>query len=237
MVLVDEAAPQGNYWGGDQNIPTPRPTYQINSSHPGTDAAASASAAFAAAALLYSGNGTSLANSAWTSTALADATYSALLLTHAEQLYQFAQTAKQRLYQDSVPQATSYPSDTYQDDLILAAIWLYRATSNSTYLSDAVSLYSTAKLQGSNAVFNWASKVPALPILLAQSVTDGSAQTYEQESHRYFDVLVNAGTKANDKNTAYYTDGGLLVRLIESCSSGMTIDCWRTVLLWRFESS
>jgi endoglucanase len=71
------------YWGGDQNIPNPRPSYQVNASAPGTDAAASAAASFAASYLLYSGT-SSLANpSSWSSRALVNQAYADTLLPHA----------------------------------------------------------------------------------------------------------------------------------------------------------
>jgi endoglucanase len=178
--------------------------------NPGTDAAASAASAFAAASLLYSGNGSSI-NSRWTSTTLRNATYAATLLTHAEQLYAYARTAEQKLYSESVPEASSYPSNSYEDDLVLAAIWLYRATANQTYLSDAISIYNSSELAGSNAVFNWASKTPALPILLAQSTEGNAREPYIQETERYFNVIVNAPRKSNSKNAPFFTGDGLLV--------------------------
>lgn len=186
-----------DYWGGDLNIPKSRPSYQINGTNPGTDAAAGASAAFSACSALYSQRSF---NGKYSSPAsLANSSYAATLLTHAQQLYSFAVNAPggQKTYQTSVPAvAKSYKSNSFQDELTIAALFLAWATNSTTLYQQAESYYSKFGLAGGDDVFNWDSKTPGLAVLFAQ-ITQSSAgiggnlANWQQEAERYFDVIVN----------------------------------------------
>ncbi|KAE9410328.1 glycoside hydrolase family 9 protein, partial [Gymnopus androsaceus JB14] len=201
-VAVGNTDIDDDYWGGDQDIPGPRPSYQINDTSPGTDAAAGISAAFAACSYLYYGGSlspVSIGKSNVNSTApasLQNTTYAATLLSHATELYSFAVNASggMALYQDSVPEvAESYPSGGYGDELVYAGLWLSLAvnasqsantnSSNSTanisslspqqYYSLAESYYGQFKLSGQNPVFNWDDKTAGTYILFAQMASLG----------------------------------------------------------------
>ncbi|KAG8755428.1 hypothetical protein FRC14_004052, partial [Serendipita sp. 396] len=146
-VLVGDDRRDNDYWGGDQNIPTPRPVYQVNDTNPGTDVAAATSAAFSSCALVY-GNKT-LSSSASVPNAMVNSTYSNVLLTHSRQLLSFAvnATAGMQLYQKAVPQiADIYASSSYYDDLALASIFLGIADSSSTYLQLAKTYWDKGAL-------------------------------------------------------------------------------------------
>lgn len=59
------------------------------------------------------------------SIALADANYSSTLLSHAQDLYQFANSSKRQTYQTAVPAAgDAYASSNFGDDLTWAALWV-----------------------------------------------------------------------------------------------------------------
>lgn len=184
------------YWGGDLTIPTPRPSYQINDTAPGTDVAAGTSAAFSACAALYDNRGF---NGSFTNPAsLQNATYAQTLLAHAQSLYSFAvnATGGQKTYQNSVPAvAQSYPSSSYEDELTLAALFLAWAENCTDLYQQATNYYDQFSLQGQNSVFNWDSKTPALPILFAQiaqsnSGLGGNFSSWQAEAERYFDDIV-----------------------------------------------
>lgn len=66
-----------------------------------------------------------------------DPTYSATLLTDAK-LYTFAKTYQGK-YSDSIPDAAKFYRSWsgYKDELAWAAAWLYYATGDSSYLTDA----------------------------------------------------------------------------------------------------
>jgi endoglucanase len=188
------------YWGGDQGIPTNRPSYAINDTRPGTDAAAGASAAFSACAALYSGKGF---NGSYSNrpASLQNETYAQTLLTHAQQLYTFAvnATGGQKTYQSSVPQvAASYGSSSYGDELTIAALFLAWANASATYYDEAQHYFQQYQLSGENGVFNWDSKTPGIYVLFAQiaqssSGLGGNVTTWQAECERYFDAIVNNG--------------------------------------------
>ncbi|KAF8517862.1 9 glycosyl hydrolase [Gautieria morchelliformis] len=229
FVQVADSRTDTSYWGGDQNIPGPRPSFQINDISPGTDAAAQASAAFSSCSLLYSQ--THIAPTS-TPASLTNTSYAQILLTHAAQLYDFAVNASggQRTYQTSVPQvAETYPSTSYGDDLAIAAL-LLALTNTSTALantsvtnltvadltparlfSQAQSFWTQYALSGQDGVFNWDDKTPALPVLFAQAAlvrpdfaTGHNSSSWTVEAERYFDRIISG------KGRGVLTEGGLL---------------------------
>jgi endoglucanase len=190
------------YWGGDLDIPTPRPSYQINDTHPGTDAAAGASAAFSACSNLYSSR---TFNGPYQPPAsLNDTSYAEKLLTHAQDLYSFAINAKggMKTYQKSVPAvADSYGSSSYEDEVTIAALLLAWATKDTSLYQQAEDYYKKFGLAGNDGVFNWDSKTPGIAVLFAQiaqsdSPLGGNLSTWQAEAERYFDNIINSQGRA-----------------------------------------
>src|SRR5690606_41765555 len=93
---------------------------------PGRDLAAGTPAAFAAASLVFRSS---------------DPAYANTLLTHARQLYTFAETAPQQEYETCAPVGGIYESwSGFRDELVFGAIWLAQATSgteSANYLAKA----------------------------------------------------------------------------------------------------
>ncbi|KAI0306950.1 family 9 glycosyl hydrolase [Multifurca ochricompacta] len=210
-VQVADANLDNAYWGGDLNIPQDR--HRIRSMtpgeavFPGTDAAAGASAAFAACSNLYANRNLGPSFSAPAS--LQNSSYADILLTHARDLYAFAQT-----YQTAVPQAgVAYASSSYGDELAMAALLLSWATNSSDYYSQAESYYKQYSLGGTDFVFNWDSKTPGLVVLFAQLANAGAGaggsfagnlSGWQVEAERYFDRILNGG------GPSFKTNSGLL---------------------------
>ncbi|KAF5369970.1 hypothetical protein D9758_001185 [Tetrapyrgos nigripes] len=201
------------YWGGDQHIPEPRPSFQINNTHPGTDAAAAASAAFASCSNLYAGRGFNRGQAYQPPASLTNSSYADTLLNHSQQLYSFAINASGGWlkYQKSVPIVTdSYASSGYGDELTIAALFLSAATNSSSYYQDALDYYKQFSLSGQDAVFNWDSKTPGVYVLFAQlaqagyEFASGELSSRQMECERYFDNIVN------NKSKATLTPGGLI---------------------------
>lgn len=92
--------------------------------------------------------------------------------------------------------ATSYKSNSFTDELTIAALFLSWATNSSSLYQEAESYYSKFGLSGGDDVFNWDSKTPGLAVLFAQ-ITQSSASigrnlaSWQQEAERYFDAIVN----------------------------------------------
>jgi endoglucanase len=210
FVQVGNADLDDAYWGGDLGIPQNRPSYQINDTSPGTDAAAGASAAFAACSNLYANR--NLGSSYSTPASLQNSSYAATLLTHAQDLYTFAVNASggQQTFQTAVPEAgIAYPSSSYGDDLAMAALFLASATNSSEYYSQAEGYYHQYSLGATTAVFNWDSKAPGLAVLFAQLANAGAPfagnlSGWQTAAERYFDRILNGG------GPSFKTNGGLL---------------------------
>lgn len=216
-VQVGNSMLDNEYWGGDQNIPTPRPSYAINSTNPGTDAASCMAAAFAISSLLYTPSVLlNTSNQQASPSAIQNSTYASQLLTHAEDLYGFAMNSTIVRYAESVPEAgEAYNSSTIGDNLALAALSLALTTNSSAYYSDAYAHYKSYSLSNSQAVLNWDSKIPAVYLLFNQiavarpnlAVGAGLSvnQTgWQKEMETYLDRAI-AGS-----GNGYYTKGGLL---------------------------
>ncbi|KAG8834321.1 hypothetical protein FRC17_009160 [Serendipita sp. 399] len=210
-VLVGDDRRDNDYWGGDQNIPTPRPTYQINDTHPGTDVAAATSAAFSSCALVYANKTLS---SASIPIALINATYSDVLLTHSRQLLSFAvnATAGMQFYQKAVPEiADIYPSTSYYDDLAFASIFLGVADSSPALLQLAKTYWDKGSLAQGDLALTWDDKNSAIPVLMAEALSSlptlSSAQdinVWKAQAEKMLDQIVAA------KGPGHLTDGGLL---------------------------
>jgi hypothetical protein len=58
----------------------------------------------------------------------------------------------------------SYRSGDYKDELVWGAVWLYRATSDNSYLTTAEQLYNEFGLQNWNGGFTWDSKISGVEV-------------------------------------------------------------------------
>ncbi len=100
-----------------------RNSYKIDETHPGSDLAGETAAALASASIIFKDS---------------DPTYSAILIKHAKQIYEFADNFR-GVYSTSMPQASAFYKSYsgYQDELCWGAIWLYLATNDVAYLDKA----------------------------------------------------------------------------------------------------
>ena len=57
-------------------------------------------------------------------------------------------------------------SDRYEDELIWAAAWLYKATGESEYLTKAEEMYASREQTWVSWSFDWADKLPGAQLLL-----------------------------------------------------------------------
>jgi hypothetical protein len=71
----------------------------------------------------------------------------------------------------------SYRSWDYNDELVWAAAWLYRATNDNTYLNTAESLYNEFGLQYGNGNLGWDNKVTGVQVRCVQKLTFNVSDT------------------------------------------------------------
>lgn len=106
-------------------------------------------------------------------------------------------TGGQQTYQTDVPVIqNSYPSSGYGDDLTMAALWLSLATNSSSFYDEASGYFSKYQLQNQDAIFNWDSVTPGLPILFAQISQSypnigGNTSQWQSQAEWYFDRIVS----------------------------------------------
>lgn len=178
--------------GPDTGIPTPRPSYSISSDAPGTDAAALTAAAFASASYLFRNQ-------------LNDSNYADELLSHAESVYAFAESATPwQTYATAVTAAKGlYETNTYTNQLVYGALWLYRATGNTTYRDKASSYFDQFNLGSTPVVvMDWSDQTGAVFVLGAE--LDSSNTKYKNAAINYLDTIIHGS------NPCTYTSGGLL---------------------------
>lgn len=238
-VQVGDADLDNAYWGGDRGIPTPRTSYAINSTSPGTDAAAQAAAAFAACSALY--NNRTLSQPA--PNGITNTSYASTLLQHAQQLYNFATNSSvpQVTYQASVPSvADAYASSGFQDELAIAALFISLAGNSSDAYSQASQVYrkqGLSKHLEDDAVFNWDEKSPGVALLAAQiaqkypELANGTGVDWKSDLNNYFDRIVS------NSGRSFLTSGGLLYYPGDSDDATLNPALNAAMLLLRYADS
>jgi endoglucanase len=133
------------------HIFTERTSFKVDTSTPGSDVAGMASSALSIASLIFEPT---------------DPSYAATCLTHATELFKFADT-----YKGKNPLDNFYQSGGYLDDLTWAAIWMYIATEDSTYLDKARS-YMPLETLGGNWTHCWDDVSYGAVLKIAQATKD-----------------------------------------------------------------
>ncbi len=164
----------------DMNVP--RPAFKIDAQNPGTDLAAEAAAALAAAAVVFQPT---------------DPQYASRLIANAEQLYAFAQTYQDR-YSNSIADTQKFyrSDDGFEDELAWGATWLYKATGNQAYLNTAEANYD-----GLGWTQSWGDKNFGTSVLLAQEKPNNVR--YQQDAEQWLNNWTGGG------GGVQYTPGGL----------------------------
>ncbi|KAM7266637.1 hypothetical protein ACFE04_004534 [Oxalis oulophora] len=143
-------------WMRAEEMTTPRTSYKIDESHPGSDLAGETAAALAAASIAFRKS---------------DPKYSNELITHANQLFEFAKT-HQGKYSDSIPQAHFYTSSGFEDELLWAAAWIYKATNDNSTLD----YLQHASNGGTRSMFSWDDKYSGVQLLVGQLILSSSIE-------------------------------------------------------------
>jgi endoglucanase len=187
------------WWGPSEVYPRAAPAYKIDSSCGGSELAAETAAAMAAASMVFKAS---------------DAAYSATLLTHARQLYNLADTKRQK-YVECITDAQSFYNSWsgYNDELAWGAVWLYRATGEQAFLDKAESFVNTtaagfgAEGQSGQLPYKWThdwdSKHYGTYLLLSRLTGKAKYSEAIERNLAYW----TTGTPQGERVT--YTPGGL----------------------------
>lgn len=159
-------------WQRPEDMTTDRHAYKIDQEHPGSDLAGETAAAMAAASIVFRRH---------------NPTYSRLLLKHAYQLFDFADKYRGK-YSSSLSVARKYyPSVSgYNDELLWAAAWLYKASGSQYYLDY---LGKNGDVMGGTSwlmkEFGWDAKYAGVQVLVAKFLLEGKAGGNAEVFGRY----------------------------------------------------
>ncbi|AEI10553.1 glycoside hydrolase family 9 protein [Cellulomonas gilvus] len=175
-VQVGDGEADHKWWGPAEVMTMARPSMKITASCPGSDVAGETAAAMAASSLVFAED---------------DPAYAAKLVTHAKQLYSFADTYR-GAYSDCVTGAAAYYKSWsgYQDELVWGAYWLYKATGDAAYLAKAEAEYDKLGTENQSTTRSykwtvaWDNKQFATYALLAMET---GKQKYVDDANRWLD--------------------------------------------------
>ncbi|XP_066945456.1 endoglucanase E-4-like [Macrobrachium rosenbergii] len=172
------------YWGRPEQMTMSRPSFKITSSAPGSDLAGETAAALAAASIVFKD---------------VDSGYSSQCLEAAKDLYDFADQYRQT-YDTSIPQAGDFYKSWsgYGDELCWSALWMFRATGDSSYLQKARGHWDEFSLQYGAQGFNWDDKKAGVYALYTMMDSDS---LFRDTFSQFLSYL---------RNDAQYTPGGLI---------------------------
>ncbi|CAA7410120.1 unnamed protein product [Spirodela intermedia] len=174
-------------WERPEDMDTPRTLSKITPSSPGTEAAADAAAALASAYIVFRG---------------VDANYSANLLAKSRTLFDFADKYRGS-YQKSCPFYCSYSG--FQDELLWAAAWLYKATKESRFLRFLTDNQGWSTRMNE---FSWDNKYAGAQVLLAKEYVGGATGLARYKSDA--DSFVCSLMPRSSSRQIRTTPGGLL---------------------------
>ncbi|KAK4439764.1 Endoglucanase 11 [Sesamum alatum] len=180
-------------WQRPEDMTTSRRAYKLDEENPGSEVAAETAAAMAAASIVFRRT---------------NPHYSHLLLEHAQQY--------RGKYDKSIGGAKGYYTSVsgYMDELLWAALWLYKATDNSIYLNYA--LHNALPFGGITwaiSEFSWDVKYAGLQIIASTLPMQGKnneqlqiLQQYRSKAEHYICSCLNKNNSTNVQRTP----GGLL---------------------------
>jgi len=182
------------WWGSAEVMRMDRPSYKVDAANPGTDLAGETAAALAAISMVFAQD---------------DPTYSATLLSHARELYSFADTYRGK-YSDAITDAQAFYNSWsgYQDELVWGALWMYRATNEAAYLEKAKTEYGSLSTENQSTLksFKWSQawddKSYGSYVLMANLTGESE---YEVDAERWLDYW----TTGYEGQRIKYTPGGL----------------------------
>lgn len=184
------------WWGPAEVMQMERPSFKIDASCPGSDLAGETAAALAASSIIFRDT---------------DPAYADKMLTHAKQLYEFADKYRGK-YSDCITDAANFYRSWsgYHDELTWGATWLYLATQDQAYLDKAIASTNDWGSEGQTPYWGykwthaWDDKHYGAQLLLARITGD---EKFVTSTERHLDYWTT-GTKDTGERITY-TPGGL----------------------------
>ncbi|XP_057977656.1 endoglucanase 11-like [Malania oleifera] len=187
-------------WQRPEDMTTSRHAYKIDVDNPGSDLAGETAAALAAASIVFR---------------TTNPHYSHLLLHHAQQLFEFGEKYRGS-YDGSVGAAKGYyPSVSgYKDELLWAALWLYKATDTAEYLRYAVeNAHELGGVTWAISEFSWDVKYAGLQLLASMLLMEEKHRVHKYTLEQYrskAEFYLCSCLNKNNESNVHRTPGGLL---------------------------
>ncbi len=179
-----------SWWGASEVMQMNRPSFKVDRNNPGSTAAGEAAAALAACSAVYKD---------------IDGEYSELCLSHAKQLYEFAESTKSDAGYTAANGFYNSHSGFY-DELTWAAVWLNIATGDGSWLDKARSYLPQCDANPKWALC-WDNKSMGAVCLLAKLTGDKSYGTQLEEC---LDWWNGGGITMSPKGLAWLDQWGSL---------------------------
>ncbi|GLT57521.1 hypothetical protein SLA2020_304870 [Shorea laevis] len=188
-------------WQRPEDMTTSRQAFKVDEENPGSDVAGETAAALAAASVVFRKT---------------NPRYSHLLLRHAKQLFEFGDKYRGK-YDASIAAAKlHYPSVSgYKDELLWAALWLYRATHKEDYYLN----YALENAQDFGGItwavkeFSWDIKYAGVQIIASMLINEEKPKEHNNILEQYrskAEYYLCACLNKNNGSNAEHTPGGLL---------------------------
>ncbi|KAK6936323.1 Glycoside hydrolase family 9, partial [Dillenia turbinata] len=203
ILFVQVGDPYGDHdcWERPEDMDTPRTAYAVSAKHPGSEVSGEIAAALAASSLAFKS---------------VDAPYSKALLDRALMVFKFADTYRGS-YNDSLGKwVCPFYCDFngYEDELVWAAAWLYKATNAAEYIKYVRdNIYSISNIPtssndgGSIGEFGWDAKHGGINVLVSE-MTGNKEEPFSSNAGR----LVCALLPESPTKWVEYSPGGLMFR-------------------------
>ncbi|XWS51827.1 hypothetical protein CRYUN_Cryun11dG0015800 [Craigia yunnanensis] len=189
-------------WQRPEDMTTSRRAYKVDEKNPGSDVAGETAAAMASASIVFRKT---------------NPHYSHLLLQHAQQLFEFGDKFRGK-YDESVRVVKGYyPSVSgFKDELLWAALWLYKATDKEDYLRYALEKANEfGGITWAITEFSWDVKFAGLQIIASMLLMEERhrkmkykhvLEQYRSKAEYYLCACLNKNNATNVNRTP----GGLL---------------------------
>ncbi|XP_038904226.1 endoglucanase 11-like [Benincasa hispida] len=199
---VGDGATDHYCWQRPEDMTTSRRAYKIDENNPGSDVAGETTAAMAAAAIVFSRT---------------NPHYSHLLLHHAQELFEFGDKYRGK-YDESIEVVKGYYSSVsgYMDELLWAAMWLYKASGREEYLKYVLENgLNFGGISWAINEFSWDVKYAGLQILASMLLAEEKhkehkfiLEAYHSKAEHYLCSCLNKNK--NNSTNLKRTPGGLL---------------------------
>lgn len=133
-----------------------------------------------------------------------DTNYASALSTAAQSVYNLAEAQPFQIYTKSVSAAAGlYQTNSFASQLVYGALWLYKATGNTTYRDKASHYYDQFKLDSVSVTpMDWSDATGAVHVLGTQLDT----AKYATAAKKWLDTI----TTSSSGSPCTFTRGGML---------------------------